>query len=73
MDFKITLNDQQKENLKAAGYDILAEDPEEIFFYTWTRLLDLESHNKNYTKNQYYMISNLKDIYTALQKGYKEK
>ena len=65
-DFLITLNDEQKKNLKNAGFAGFAEDPDEILFYTFHMLEVLESHNKNYTKDQYNRISILKDVFTAL-------
>lgn len=69
-DFKITLNEQQKENLKKSGFYGFSEDTDEILFYTFHMLEVLESHNKNYTKDQYNRISTLKDIFTALYKGF---
>ena len=69
-DFKITLNDSQKENLKSAGFTGFTEDTDEILFYTFHMLEVLESHNKNYTKDQYNRISTLKDIFAALYKGF---
>ena len=32
----------------------------------------LESHNKNYTKKQYYIISDLTDIFKFMEVSYKE-
>ena len=69
-DFNITLNDNQIENLKNAGFEGMAEDTDNILFYVHSVIDDLESHNKNYTKKQYYGISTLKDIFDALYKGF---
>ena len=69
-DFRIELNDTQKENLKNAGFAGFAEDTDEILFYTFHMLEVLESHNKNYTKDQYNRISILKDVFTALYNGF---
>lgn len=69
-DFKIILNERQKDGLKKAGFEGIAEDTDNILFYTFNMLDVLESHNKNYTKDQYQRISALKDIYEALYKGF---
>ena len=69
-DFKITLNERQKDGLKKAGFEGMAEDTDNILFYTFHMLDVLESHNKNYTKDQYNRISALKDIFEALYKGF---
>ena len=69
-DFKITLNERQKDGLKKAGFEGMAEDTDSILFYTFNMLDVLESHNKNYTKDQYNRISALKDIFEALYKGF---
>lgn len=69
-DFKIVLNERQKDGLKKAGFEGMAEDTDNILFYTFHMLDVLESHNKNYTKDQYNRISALKDIFEALYKGF---
>ena len=69
-DFNITLNDRQKDGLIKAGYEGMAEDTDNILFYTFHMLDVLESHNKNYTKDQYNRISELKDIFEALYNGF---
>jgi hypothetical protein len=69
-DFKIILNERQKDGLKKAGFEGIAEDTDNILFYTFNMLDVLESHNKNYTKDQYHRISALKDIFEALYKGF---
>lgn len=71
MDFKITLNDQQKENLIKAGFEGFTEDTDNILFYVAGILENhLANHNKNYTKDQYRCIETLNDIFQALYKGF---
>ena len=71
MDFKITLNDQQKENLIKAGFEGFTEDTDNILFYVAGILENhLVNHNKNYTKDQYHCIDTLNDIFQALYKGF---
>lgn len=69
-DFNITLNDEQKDRLTAAGFEGMAEDTDEIMFYTYRLLQYLAYHNKNLTNEQYHRIDALNDIYTALYRGY---
>lgn len=66
----IEINEKQKKNLKAIGFEGLAEDTDNILSYVHKTLEALESHNKNYTKDQYYKISTLNDIFKALYEGF---
>lgn len=66
----IEINEKQKKNLKAIGFEGLAEDTDNILSYVHKILEVLESHNKNYTKDQYYKISTLNDIFKALYEGF---
>ena len=70
MDFNITLNEQQQENLIKIGFYSLAEEPKTIMFYVANIMSYLESHNKNYTKKQYEGIQIVNDIFQELYKGY---
>lgn len=42
---------------------------EDVYFYMKNIIEHLESHNKNYTKDQYYKISILKDIMNMIDVG----
>ena len=66
----ITLNDDQKKALEDIGFKGFTEDTDNILFYVHRVLCDLEHHNKNYTKDQYYKISTLQDIFAALCQGF---
>lgn len=68
--FKIILNEKQKEELAKAGFEGLTEDTDNILFYIHKIIGNLESHNKNYTKSQYYEILTLAEIFDALIAGY---
>ena len=70
MEFKITLNEKQQEALKKAGFDLFAEDTDNMMFYVHSLIEWLESHNKNYNKEQYHRIQILNDILTAIYKNY---
>lgn len=61
-EFNITLNDYQKEALMRAGYDRYTNNPTAIIDHIYHLISDLESHNKNYTKAQYYKIVEIRDI-----------
>ena len=57
---KINHNEMEKRGLKFDNID-------DIFFY-FSNMLDwLESHNKNYTKEQYNRILTLKEICDCLE------
>ena len=71
--FKITLNQDQKEKLIKSGYDCFAgfaEETENMFFYLHSLIEWLECHNKNYTKEQYHRIQIANDLLNALYKGF---
>lgn len=42
------------------------ESVEDIYFYIFREIEWLESHNKQYTKEQYHRISNIKVILEAI-------
>lgn len=69
-EFKIILNERQKDGLRNAGFEGMAEDTDNILFYTYHMLDVLERHNKNYTKDQYNRISALKDIFESICNGF---
>jgi len=70
MAYQMILTDDQKNRLQKAGLPGMAEDTDNILFYTYHLLDYLESHNKNYTKQQYHQIQSLFDIFEALYKGF---
>lgn len=69
--FRITLTENQEKNLRSAGFVGLANDPDglDILFYIQSITEYLQSHNKNYTKEQYHRIETLNDIIQALSDG----
>lgn len=71
IDFKITYNAAQQQNLRDIGFIGLANDPEGLDTISYIKsLLDyLISHNKNYTKEQYSKIDILNDIINAIYNG----
>ena len=70
---KIRLSDKQIKCLKAAGFegfiDILYLNTDDVLDYVFNIVVSLESHNKNYTKDQYHKISALDDLVSALYRG----
>jgi len=68
--FKITLNQDQKEALKKAGYEGLTEDTDNILFYLYSLIDWLSSHNKNYNKEQYNRIDIANDVLKALYENF---
>lgn len=56
-----------KTEMKKYGFDFDAL--EDVYFYMKNIIEYLESHNRNYTKNQYYKISTLKDIMNMIDAG----
>jgi len=69
-EFKITLNDHQKEALKNAGYEDLANDTDNLMFYMHSLTEWLESHNKNYNSGQYDRIVILNELFSAIYNNY---
>lgn len=69
-EFKITLNDSQKEALINAGYEGFAKDTDDMMFYIHSLTDWLESHNKNYNREQYDRIAILNELLTAIYKNY---
>ena len=68
--FNISLNEDQAERLRAAGFEGFAENTDDLLFYVYHTLDRLAHHNKNYTKTQYYGITALYDIFEAIYKGF---
>lgn len=68
-DFKIIINEEQAKRLDAAGFDIM-KDTDEILFYTYNMIQWLNTHNKNFTKDQEHRIGALNDLWDALYKGF---
>lgn len=68
-DFNITINEEQARRLEAAGFDVM-KDTDEILFYTYNMIQWLNTHNKNYTKDQEHRIGALCDLWEALYKGF---
>lgn len=56
-----------KEEMEKYGFNF--DSLEDVYFYMKNIIEYLESHNKNYTKNQYYKISALKDIMDMIDAG----
>lgn len=56
-----------KEEMEKYGFNF--DSLEDVYFYMKNIIEYLESHNKNYTKNQYYKISTLKDIMNMIDAG----
>lgn len=54
-----------KEKMQELGFNF--ENMEDIYFYIFHIMEWLESHNKNYTKEQYYKISIVNDILHCLE------
>ena len=50
---------------KETGFSF--ETMEDLFIYVSNSIEWLESHNKNYNKEQYYRISDLKDICNCIE------
>lgn len=53
-----------KEKMQKIGFEF--ESMEDVYFYIFYMIEWLESHNKNYTKEQYYRISIVNDILHSL-------
>ena len=68
-EFNITINEEQARRLNAAGFGAM-EDTEQILFYTYHMIDWLNTHNKNYTKEQEHRIVALCDLWEALYKGF---
>jgi len=51
--------------MSATGFNFTNMD--DLYFYCLEQIQYLESHNKNYTKIGYSIISNLKDIFEGLE------
>lgn len=56
-----------KTEMKKYGFDF--DTLEDVYFYMKNIIEYLESHNRNYTKEQYYKISILKDIMNMIDAG----
>lgn len=56
-----------KEEMEKHGFNF--DSLEDVYFYMKNIIKYLESHNRNYTKNQYYKISALKDIMDMIDAG----
>ena len=56
-----------KKEMEKYGFNF--DSLEDVYFYMKNIIEYLESHNKNYTKNQYYKISTLKDIMNMIDAG----
>lgn len=54
-----------REKMERYGYSF--ENLEDVYFYAYHCVDYLQSHNKNYTKEQYNRIIALKDIFEFLE------
>lgn len=55
-----------EEKMKAIGFSYNENEWSDLYIYIRAELQWLESHNKNYTKEQYHRISTLKDLIEAI-------
>ena len=63
-DIKLAIN---HDKLAACGWSF--ESWSDMYLYVESLINWLESHKKNYTKEQYYKISNLKEILGCIDYG----